>query len=59
VECGIKSDELSKPHGANSFIPNFIRQLADELAVLQQRETVGLHLHFVTNWALFFFINFH
>ena len=20
VECGIKSDELSKPHGANSFI---------------------------------------
>jgi hypothetical protein len=39
VECGIKSDELSKPHGANSFIHNFKFPsiVKDELAVLQQR----------------------
>jgi len=44
VECGIESDELSITHGANSFIHIFIFPsiVKDELAVLQQRETVGL-----------------
>jgi len=44
VECGIESDELSILHGANSFIHIFFFTpiVKDELAVLQQRETVEL-----------------
>jgi hypothetical protein len=33
VEWGIKSDELSNPHEANSAICNFICQLADRQVV--------------------------
>jgi len=44
VECGIESDELSKPHGANSFVHIlFFKPIVkDELAVLQRRTTVEL-----------------
>jgi len=42
VECGIESDELSKPYGANSFIHIlfFTPIVKDELAVLQRRTAV-------------------
>ncbi len=45
MECGIERAELLILHGANSFIHIFqiFRQVVkDELAVLQQRNTVGL-----------------
>jgi hypothetical protein len=44
VECGIKSDELSILHGANSFIHIFFFMpiVKDELAVLQRRTVVEL-----------------
>jgi len=45
VECGNKSDELSKPRGANSFIQYFIFFFNRQTRIggVQLRETVGLH----------------